>query len=132
MIQHVINALLDSKRISEVIILTSPNTPKTSKLCLHKQDIQSFKHPEMVILKIYNIIFPNVFHYNSNKIILTITADLPLITSEIINQVLIEYEKSLETCDVRCCSSRIIQEKWFEAQYCAWRCGSLGIKYIKK
>ena len=31
MIQYVINALLASKGISDVIILTSPNTPKTSK-----------------------------------------------------------------------------------------------------
>ena len=37
MIQHVIDALLASKKISEVIILTSPNTPKTSKFaCINR------------------------------------------------------------------------------------------------
>ena len=57
-----LDALLASKRISDVIILTSPNTPKTYNYACINRDIQFFKHPEMVILKIYNIIFPNVFH----------------------------------------------------------------------
>ena len=93
MIQHVINALLASKRISDIIILTSPNTPKTFKFaCIKGYSV--FQTPGNGYIEDLQYYISECFHHNPNKIILTITADLPLITSEIINQVLIEYAKS--------------------------------------
>ena len=93
MIQHVINALLASKGISDVIILTSPNTPKTSKFA-RIGGYSVFQTPGKGYIEDLQYYISECFPHNSNKIILTITADLPLITSEIINQVLLEYEKS--------------------------------------
>ncbi|WP_048192725.1 NTP transferase domain-containing protein [Methanobacterium sp. SMA-27] len=93
MIQHVINALLASKGISDVIILTSPNTPKTSKFA-RIGGYSAFQTPGNGYIEDLQYYISECFQHDSNKIILTITADLPLITSEIINQVLLEYEKS--------------------------------------
>jgi adenosylcobinamide-phosphate guanylyltransferase len=93
MIQHVINALLDSKRISDIIILTSPNTPKTSKLA-HTRGYSVFQTPGNGYIEDLQYYISECFPQNENKIILTVTSDLPLITSEIINQVLLEYEMS--------------------------------------
>ncbi|MBZ2164789.1 NTP transferase domain-containing protein [Methanobacterium spitsbergense] len=93
MIQHVINALLASKRISDIIILTSPNTPKTFKFaCIEGYSV--FQTPGNGYIEDLQYYISKCFPQNPNKIILTITADLPLITSEIINHVLIEYAKS--------------------------------------
>ena len=44
MIQHVIDALSKSKGVSDIIVATSPNTPKTS-LYLQKHDIKIFQTP---------------------------------------------------------------------------------------
>jgi adenosylcobinamide-phosphate guanylyltransferase len=93
MIQLVINALLASKGISDVIILTSPNTPKTSKFA-HSRGYSVFQTPGNGYIDDLQYYISECFPHNENKIILTITADLPLITSEIINQVLLDYEKS--------------------------------------
>jgi adenosylcobinamide-phosphate guanylyltransferase len=93
MIQYVINALLASKGISDLIILTSPYTQKTSKFALMK-GYSVFQTPGNGYIEDLQYYISKCFTYNSNEIILTITADLPLITSEIINQILLEYEMS--------------------------------------
>ena len=93
MIQHVINALLASDGISDVIILTSPNTPNTSKFA-SVGGYSVFQTPGKGYIEDLQYYISECFIHNSNQIILTITADLPLITSEIINQVLLEYKKS--------------------------------------
>ena len=92
MIEHVIKAVLDSKGISDVIISTSPNTPKTSKL-VHKMGYSVFQTPGDGYIEDLQYFISECFPHNTNKIILTITADLPLITSETIDQVLFEYER---------------------------------------
>lgn len=93
MIQHVINTLLNSKGISDLTILTSPNTPKTSKYA-YKRGYSVFKTPGIGYIEDLQYYISQCFPHNSNKIILTITADLPLITSEIIDLILWEYKKS--------------------------------------
>ena len=94
-------------------------------------DITVFQTPGNGYIEDLQYYISECFPDNSNMIILTITADLPLITSEIINQVLIEYKKSRKPA--MCIAVPVeLLGKWFEAQYRAWRCGSLGIKYIKK
>ena len=68
---------------------------------------------------------------DQNQVILTITADMPLINSETIDQVIIEYER----CGKRAmCIAVPVDyfEAWFEAQYGTVEMCSLGIKYIKK
>ena len=90
MIQYIIDALENSKKVDEIIVATSKNTPKTTEY-LNKMDIatiitsgKDYVHDIGQILS----------KFNKTDIILTITADLPLITGEIIDNIITIYEKS--------------------------------------
>ena len=93
MIQYIIDALSKSSEISEVIVATSPYTPKTSSY-LKKQNIKTFQTPGNGYVEDLQYYISKNFPDNSNSIILTITSDLPLIKSEIIDHVLNEYSRS--------------------------------------
>ena len=93
MIQYIIDALSKSSEISEVIVATSPYTPKTSSY-LKKQNIKTFQTPGNGYVEDLQYYISENFPDNSNSIILTITSDLPLIKSEIIDHVLNEYNRS--------------------------------------
>ena len=93
MIQHVIDALTKSKEVSDIIVATSPNTPKTS-LYLQKQNIKIFQTPGNGYVEDLQYYISENYHDNSDHIILTITSDLPLITNETIDHVLNEYNRS--------------------------------------
>ncbi len=92
MIQYVIDALSKSV-ISEVIVATSPYTPKTASY-LKRQNIKTFQTPGNGYVEDLQYYISENFPDNSNGIILTITSDLPLINSEIIDHVLNEYNRS--------------------------------------
>ncbi|MGB7968414.1 MAG: NTP transferase domain-containing protein [Methanobacterium sp.] len=90
MIQHVIDALSKSNGISDIMVATSHNTPKTS-LYLQNQDIKIFQTPGNGYVEDLQYYISENFPNNSDHIILTITSDLPLITNETIDYVLNEY-----------------------------------------
>jgi len=90
MIQYVIDALNGSKEISEIIVATSKNTPETNEY-LKNGGIKTIITPGEDYIYDLGLILSN---FNANDIILTITADMPLITYNIIDDVLNEYKKS--------------------------------------
>ena len=93
MIQYVIDALSKSSEISDVMVATSPYTPKTS-LYLKRQNIKTFQTPGNGYVEDLQYYISENFPDNSDGAILTITSDLPLITNEIIDHVLDEYNRS--------------------------------------
>jgi len=90
LIGYVIDALKESKKVSEIIAATSKNTPETDKF-LNKSGIKTIMTPGKGYIHDLGLILSN---FDENDILLTITADLPLITGDIVDKVLDEYEKS--------------------------------------
>jgi len=90
MIQYVIEALKNADKIDSITVATSENTPKT-KTFLNEHDINIIETPGNGYVDDLGFILSN---FKLGDILLTITADLPLIKSDIIDYVLHEYEKS--------------------------------------
>lgn len=90
MIRHIIKALEDTYEISEIIIATSPNTPETAK---HVKDLgyEVFQTPGEGYIEDLSYLISKRFSDDPNHVLLTITSDMPLITSEIISEVIFEY-----------------------------------------
>ncbi|MDI6644604.1 MAG: TIGR00454 family protein [Methanobacteriaceae archaeon] len=89
MIGYVIDALNNSKKIDEIIVSTSSNTPRTKEFA-EKKGIQVIETPGKGYVEDLGIIISKL---DSNSILLTIAADLPLLSSDLIDFVLNEYEK---------------------------------------
>ena len=92
MIKRVIDALSASKKVSEIIIATSPNTPKTHKF-VQKRGYKVFQTPGEGYVEDLQYFISENYPDNPNQVILTITADMPLITGKTIDNVLSEYER---------------------------------------
>jgi adenosylcobinamide-phosphate guanylyltransferase len=92
MIQHIIGALSSSKEISDIIVATSPYTPETAEY-VRTQGQKVFQTPGNGYVEDLKYFISKKFSNNSDQVILTITSDMPLITSEIIDHVLKEYER---------------------------------------
>jgi adenosylcobinamide-phosphate guanylyltransferase len=92
LIKYVIDALKDSKKVNEIIAATSKNTPETDEF-LNKIGIKTIMAPGKDYIHDLGLILSN---FDENDILLTVAADLPLITGDIIDKVLNEYEKSPE------------------------------------
>lgn len=92
MIKRVIDAISDSKVVSEIIIATSPNTPKTQKF-VQKMGYEVFETPGEGYVEDLQYFISESYPENPDQVLLTITADMPLITSKIIDDVLFEYER---------------------------------------
>jgi adenosylcobinamide-phosphate guanylyltransferase len=90
MIKYVIDALKNTDKIDNIIVATSKNTPKT-EIFLNEQCIKTIKTPGNGYVHDLRFILSN---FKLGEIILTITADLPLISSDIIDHVLLEYGMS--------------------------------------
>ena len=90
MIQYVINALKNTDKINKIIAATSKDTPET-KTFLNKQGIAIVETPGEGYVNDLGFIISNL---ELDDVLLTITADLPLINEDIIDHVLEEYEKS--------------------------------------
>jgi adenosylcobinamide-phosphate guanylyltransferase len=91
LIEHVIIALQDSSEVDEIIVATSHHTLNTT---LHVENLgfRVLKTPgNGYVGDLSFILSQDVF---KDKVILTITSDLPLITARIIDLVLREYHKS--------------------------------------
>ena len=90
MIQYVINALKNTDKINKIIAATSKDTPET-KTFLNKRGIAIIETPGDGYVNDLGFIISNL---ELDDVLLTITADLPLINGDIIDHVLEEYEKS--------------------------------------
>lgn len=90
MIQYVIDALKNTDKINNIIVATSGNTRRTETF-LKEQGIDTIETPGNGYVHDLGFIISN---FKLDDILLTVTADLPLINSDIIDYVLEEYEKS--------------------------------------
>jgi adenosylcobinamide-phosphate guanylyltransferase len=91
MIKRVIDAISASNKVHEIIIATSPNTPKTHEF-VQKRGYKVFQTPGKGYVEDLQYFISENYPEDPNHIILTITADMPLITSETIDDILSEYE----------------------------------------
>lgn len=90
MIQYVIDALNNSKKVEDIIIATSKNTLKTDEY-LNKNNMNTI----MTDGKDYvHDLSSLLLNFKPEDIILTITSDLPLITGDIIDFIIEKYEES--------------------------------------
>lgn len=90
MVQYVIDALKNTDKINNIIVATSKNTPET-KIFLNEQGIDTIETPGDGYVHDLGFIISN---FKLDDVLLMVTADLPLISDDIINYVLEEYEKS--------------------------------------
>ena len=91
LIEHVISALQGSSLVDEIVVATSPHSPKTT---LHMENLgfQVVVTPGKGYVEDLSFILSHEDF--KDEVILTITSDLVLITGEIIDLVLEEYHKS--------------------------------------
>jgi len=90
MIIGVLDAISGSKQIKNIVVATSSNTPKTEEL-MKKLGFDVINTPGNGYVEDLQYIISKKFSNSPNEIILTITADMPLIDNETINKVLNEY-----------------------------------------
>lgn len=93
LICYVLSALKESHKLDNIIIATSEHTPQTS-LYAKKHGFTVYKTPGKGYVEDLGYILEKLSSTDACNIILTITADLPLITSEIIDEVIENYEQS--------------------------------------
>lgn len=88
LIEHVLNALREAEKVDEIIVAVSDHTPKTATIV---------KRFSVEVLKTPGKSFVSDMQYAIKKLkldtVLTMSADLPLITSEVIDEVIEHYEK---------------------------------------
>ncbi len=89
MIEHVWNAVDSSKKVDSILVATTKNTPKTREFT-EKRGIKTIETPGKGYVEDLAFIISKLV---PDSILLTITADLPLISSSLIDHVLGEYEK---------------------------------------
>lgn len=91
MILYVYEAVQSSREINNIIVATSPNTPLTKDYALNA-GLKVVETPGQGYIEDLAYLINNLNQeYLDDDILLTITADLPLITPEIIDDVIIEY-----------------------------------------
>jgi len=91
MIQYVIKALIGSNGVKDIIVLTSPNTPETAEF-IRDKGFKVFQTPGNGYVEDLQFFISENYSSNQNQVILTITADMPLISSETIDHVISEYQ----------------------------------------
>jgi len=87
MIGHVVNALKNAGKVDEIVVAVSHHTPKTAKM------VRAFS---VRVLKTPGKDYVSDMQYAVKKLklsrVLTVSADLPLITVEVIDEVVEYYE----------------------------------------
>lgn len=88
MIEHVLNALKNAEKIEEVIVAVSKHTPKTARMA---------KGFLVKVLETPGRDYISDMQYVIKKLnldtVLTISADLPLVTSEVVDEVIEHYKR---------------------------------------
>ena len=88
MIESVIQALNDTEKIDNIIVATTKYTPKTEEYVKDK-GIKIIRTPGEGYISDLRFI---ISKFNSEQVLLTITADLPLIKSSTLDYVINKYE----------------------------------------
>jgi adenosylcobinamide-phosphate guanylyltransferase len=91
LIEYVLQAVEDSSLIDEIIVAVSPHTPKTG-VYAENFGFKVLKTPGNGYVEDLSFILAQ--EELADEIILTVTADLPLLTGQIIDRVVEEYRKS--------------------------------------
>ena len=86
MIEHVFNALKNAEEIDEIIVAVSRHTPKTSVL-MKRFPVKVLETPGNGYVSDVGYAIGRL----NSGIVLTISADLPLVTSEVINKIIEKY-----------------------------------------
>jgi len=109
LIDLVLNNLSNSKYIEEIIVATSPNTPKTTEYIVKKNknsfnslnfnnsSDKAIKHvetPGKGYIEDLSFLLKKLEKNSKSDVLLIINADLPFVSSNIIDSVLEEYFKS--------------------------------------
>ena len=87
MIEHVLAALKNAKRVDEIVVAVSKHTPETAK-AMEGSSVKVVKTPGK------GYVSDTQYAIKKLKLntVLTISADLPLVTSEIVDEVVEHYE----------------------------------------
>ena len=91
LIEYVLQAVGDASLVEEVIVAVSPHTPQTG-FYAENQGFKVLKTPGDGYVEDLSFILAQ--EEMKDKVILTVTADLPLLTGQIIDQVIEQYFKS--------------------------------------
>ncbi|CDG65760.1 MAG: adenosylcobinamide-phosphate guanylyltransferase [Methanobacterium sp.] len=91
LIEYVLQAVGDASLVEEVIVAVSPHTPQTG-FYAENQGFKVLKTPGDGYVEDLSFILAQ--EELKDKVILTVTADLPLLTGQIIDQVIEQYFKS--------------------------------------
>jgi adenosylcobinamide-phosphate guanylyltransferase len=89
MIEHVLDALRRVKKIEKIVVAVSRHTPETARMVKKRFSIQALKTPGEDYVSDTQYAIKKL----KLKTVLTISADLPLVTSEIIEEVIKRYER---------------------------------------
>jgi len=89
MIEHVLGALIRVEKIETIVVAVNEHTPETARIVEEKFSIQALKTPGR------DYVSDTQYAVRKLKLntVLTISADLPLVTSEIIEEVIQRYER---------------------------------------
>ncbi|HEY0196532.1 MAG TPA: NTP transferase domain-containing protein, partial [Methanobacterium sp.] len=95
MIQYVYEAVQSSREVDDLVVATSKNTPQTTDF-IRKSGLKVIETPGEGYVNDLGFLIDelsdnNLKTSNNDDIIVTITADLPLITGEILDDVIREY-----------------------------------------
>ncbi|MEN6328663.1 MAG: NTP transferase domain-containing protein [Methanobacteriaceae archaeon] len=90
LIQHVVDALFSSEKVSKVLVATSIHTPQTAQW-VKKKGLSSINTPGRGYVDDMRFVLskPDL----RDETILTVTADLPLLTGKIVDEVLDYYQQ---------------------------------------
>ena len=90
MIEHVLNALIDSKHIDRILVAITPYTPRT-KMFLEDFPVTVIETKAKGYIGDLSDILKNRDYLEEDEPVMTIVADLPFVTSKHIDEVLEEY-----------------------------------------
>jgi len=89
MIEHVLSALKNAREVDKIVVAVSKHTPKTTARILKKSAIQVLETPGKDYISDTQYAIKRL----KLNVVITISADLPLITSEVIDEVVDHHKQ---------------------------------------
>ena len=84
-ILHVVDSIKNSNCFSKILVITSPNSPKTKKF-LQENDVETFDTPGIDYVKDLNLVLRTI-----DDAVLITSGDLPLLDKEVIQKIVNQY-----------------------------------------
>lgn len=84
-ILHVVDSIKNSNCFSKILVITSPNSPKTKKF-LQENDVETFDTPGIDYVKDLNLVLKTI-----DDAVLITSGDLPLLDKEVIQKIVNQY-----------------------------------------